>query len=72
MALHEKGQPWFLDIKETLEENKTNPHFDIEAWIKKEVTTAAAKGASAFIIYNTGSIVDNILFIRFDGRIFVW
>ena len=60
MALHEKGQPWFKDIKETLEENKSNPHFDIEAWIKKEVTTAASKGSTAFIIYNTGTVVDNI------------
>jgi Zn-dependent M28 family amino/carboxypeptidase len=66
MALHEKGQPWFHDIRETLEENKNNPHFDIEAWIKKEVTTAASKGATAFIIYNTGSIVDNILFNKND------
>ncbi len=66
MALHEKGQPWFKDIKETLEENKSNPHFDIEAWIKKEVTAAAAKGATAFILYNTGSIVDNILFNKND------
>jgi aminopeptidase YwaD len=66
MALHEKGQPWFLDIKETLEENKTNPHFDIDAWIKKEVTTAAAKGATACILYNTGNMVDNILFNKND------
>jgi Zn-dependent M28 family amino/carboxypeptidase len=66
MALHEKGQPWFKDIKETLEENKSNPHFDIEAWIKKEVTTAASKGSTAFIMYNTGTIVDNILFIKND------
>ena len=66
MALQEKGQPWFTDIKELLEENKTNPHFDIEAWIKKEVSTAAAKGASAFIIYNTSNTVDNIQFNKND------
>ena len=66
MALQEKGQPWFKDIKETLEENKSNPHFDIEAWIKKEVASAAAKGATAFIIYNTGTVVDNILFNKND------
>lgn len=66
MALQEKGQPWFKDIKETLEENKTNPHFDVDAWIKKEVTTAVAKGATAFIIYNTGTIIDNIQFNKND------
>jgi hypothetical protein len=66
MALQEKGQPWFKDIKETLEENKSNPHFDVEAWIKKEVTTATVKGATAFILYNTGSLVDNIQFNKND------
>jgi hypothetical protein len=66
MALHEKGQPWFKDIKEALEENKSNPHFDVEAWIKNEVTTAASKGATVFIVYNTGSIVDNIQFNKND------
>lgn len=66
MALQEKGQPWFTDIKETLEENKNNPHFDIEAWIKKEATTAASKGATACILFNTGSVVDNILFNKND------
>ena len=66
MALQEKGQPWFKDIKETLEENKSNPHFDIEAWIKEEVTNAASKGSTAFIIYNTGTVVDNILFNKND------
>jgi len=66
MALQEKGQPWFKDIKETLEENKSNPHFDVDAWIKKEVTTAAAKGATAFIVYNTGPIIDNIQFNKND------
>jgi hypothetical protein len=66
MALHEKGQPWFKDIKEALEENKSNPHFDVEAWIKNEVTTVASKGATSFIVYNTGSIVDNIQFNKND------
>ncbi len=66
MALQEKAQPWFKDIKEALEENKSNPHFDVEAWIKNEVTTAASKGATAFIAYNTGSIVDNIQFNKND------
>ena len=69
MALHEKGQPWFKDIKEALEENKSNPHFDVEAWIKNEVTTAASKGATSFIVYNTGSIVDNIQFNKNDKSV---
>ena len=66
MALQEKGQPWFKDIKETLEENKSNPHFDVDAWISKEVSAAASKGATAFFIYNTGGIIDNIQFNKND------
>ena len=34
-AIQEKGMPWFLDIKEMLEKNKNNPHFDLEECYKK-------------------------------------
>ena len=29
-----KDMPWFLDIKDILEKNKNNPHFDVEEAIK--------------------------------------
>ena len=32
----EKGMPWFWDIKEVLEENQNNPHFDIEDAIRNK------------------------------------
>ena len=27
--------PWFIDLKDILEENKPNPHFDLNDYIKK-------------------------------------
>lgn len=66
VALSEAGQPWFRDLKELLEENKTNPHFDVEVVIKKIANEAAAKNATSLLIYNTSSIVDNVQFNKND------
>ena len=64
-SLLEKGMPWFWDIKDILEKNKNNPHFDIEEEIKNKALDFAAKGASAVIIYNS-NIKDEDL--SFDGK----
>ncbi len=66
MALNEPGQPWFKDLKEVLEENQNNPHFDVEDMIKKESDKIAAKGATALILYNSSSITDNVQFNKND------
>ncbi len=66
IALSEAKQPWFKDLKEVLEENKTNPHFDVEEEIKKTVNAVAAKGATALFVYNTSAATDNILFNKND------
>jgi hypothetical protein len=66
MALNENGQPWFKDLKEILEENKTNPHFDIDELIKKEANAVSAKGATALFLYNTSAITDNVQFNKND------
>src|SRR6187549_1766973 len=29
LDIQELGMPWFFDLKEVLEENKSNPHFDL-------------------------------------------
>ena len=55
MALPERGVPWFLDLKDLMEENKDNPHFDLNEGIKTKANNTAAKGATALIIYNTSS-----------------
>lgn len=65
MALSESGVPWFVDIKDMLEENKDNPHFDLNQGLMKKVDAAANKGASALIFYNSSDIADSL---RFNGK----
>ena len=62
MALKESGTVWFWDLKEKLEENKNNPHFDLTDAIKIKVADVAAKGATGLIIYNTSAIADDLKF----------
>jgi aminopeptidase YwaD len=69
MAMNESGMPWFKDIKDILEENKTNPHFDMEEFIKKEANNMAAKKATALFIYNSAAITDNIQFNKNDKSV---
>ena len=64
-AFQEKGMPWFLDIKETLEKNKDNPHFGLEDAIRKTAMEFEKKGASACIVYNSGKTEDDL---KFDGK----
>jgi hypothetical protein len=66
MALQELGMPWFIDIKETLEANANNPHFDIYSFVRNKATEVKGKGATALFIYNTSSIRDNIEFLGRD------
>jgi aminopeptidase YwaD len=66
MALNEAKQPWFKDLKDVLEANKTNPHFDVEEEIKKTVDAVAAKGATALFVYNTSAITDYVQFNKND------
>src|SRR6478752_3109157 len=62
IALPESGTVWFWDLKEILEENKNNPHFDLADAITKKVNSVSSKGATGFIIYNSSSIKDELKF----------
>ena len=62
IAIRETDMPWFIDLKETLEENKDNPHFYLADYIKTNVEKSKSKGASAIIFYNTSSIDDKLQF----------
>jgi hypothetical protein len=64
-AFQEKGMPWFLDLKDMLKANKNNPHFDLEDAIRKKVIDFEKKGATACIVFNSGSTDDNL---SFDGK----
>jgi aminopeptidase YwaD len=65
MAIQEVGMPWFVDLKETLEANTKNPHFDIYNALRAKSKEIKAKGATVLFVYNTSSIKDNI---EFNGK----
>ena len=65
IAVQEADMPWFYDLKETLEENKNNPHFDLPDYIRNNAKKAKAKGASAIILYNSSDIDDKL---KFDSK----
>ena len=65
IALPEHDVPWFYDLKELLEENKDNPHFDLVQAIRTKADKVADKGAIALVIYNSSSIADGL---KFDGK----
>lgn len=62
IALPESGTAWFWNLKEILEENKNNPHFDLEEAIIKKVNNVASKGANALLVYNSSAIKDELKF----------
>ncbi|MBL7727740.1 MAG: M28 family peptidase, partial [Dinghuibacter sp.] len=64
-VLKEEGMPWFLDLKEELEKNRENPHYDINNYIVQKTTEMQHKKASAVVLYNSSSINDNL---KFDPR----
>jgi len=65
IAVQEADMPWFYDLKETLEENKNNPHFDLIEYIRNNAKKAKSRGASAVILYNTSTIDDKL---KFDSK----
>lgn len=67
-ALTEKNQPWFLDLSDDLEENKTNPHFDINNLIQSKIKNAKEKGATSLILFNSNDIDDKIKFDTKDRQ----
>jgi hypothetical protein len=64
-TLNEKGFPWMIDLAESFEENKNNPHFDINNLLMEKTKTAASKGAPSVIYYCSSSGEDKI---KFDGK----
>ncbi|HEX4877614.1 MAG TPA: M28 family peptidase, partial [Chitinophagaceae bacterium] len=65
IAVQEAGEPWFIDLKEPLEDNKNNPHFDLSDYIRTNSKKAADRGATAVLLYNSSATDDNL---AFDGK----
>ena len=66
VSLNESKQVWFRDLQDVLEENTSNPHFDINQWIVTTSNDLKAKGATALFLHNSGTLVDNIQYYKFD------
>ena len=64
-GLHEKDQPWMVDLAELLEENKENPHFDINNSINDKIKSAKEKGASFVLFFNSKNGSD---VLKFDAK----
>jgi aminopeptidase YwaD len=65
VAIQEAEMPWFYDLKEVMEENKNNPHFDLTEYIRNNARKAKDRGASAVILYNTSDVDDKL---KFDSK----
>ena len=61
-SLSESGAPWFWDLKDLLEQNQTNPHFDIMAALHDKEKVAVQKGATALFIYNSSSLAAPVFY----------
>ena len=66
VSLNEAKQIWFKDVNDALEENTSNPHFDINEWLLTTAKETKQKGGAALFLYNSGSLVDNIQYYKFD------
>ena len=62
MAIQEVDMPWFINIREWIENNKNNPHYNVDEAIQLKAKEAKEKGATALFIYNTSNIKDNLQF----------
>jgi aminopeptidase YwaD len=62
LALQESGGPWFFDLKEMLESNQNNPHFDLTEAIRDKATELQKKGAAALIVFNSDTGDDGLKF----------
>jgi len=62
IAIQEADMPWFIDLKDILEENKQNPHFDLDDYIKRNSQKAYDRAATAVVIYNTSEDDDKLAF----------
>lgn len=61
-ALRESNEVWVIDLKEVLEENKANPHFSLDEWLKTEIEKHTKNDAKGILVINTGKENDGLTF----------
>ncbi len=64
-SLSENGSLWFWDLKDLLEQNQNNPHFDLMAALHEKEKVAVQKGATALLIYNSSGFAASV---SYDGK----
>jgi len=52
-SIQEPNQPWFIDLAEAMEENKENPHFDLNNLLTEKIKNAHLKQASGILFFNS-------------------
>ena len=63
VAVKEAGVPWFIDLKDILEDNKSNPHFDLQDFISTYSKKLSQRGqATALVLFNSGTEADGLKF----------
>ena len=65
-GVQEQGEPWLIDIKEPLESNKSNPHFDLLQWVHTKAKEATKQKATGLLFYNGGTLPDSLTFTPKD------
>ena len=60
--VQEVSAPWFMDLNTVLEDNSSNPHFDLNQYIYEFAKNAKTKGATAVVWYNSGAREDKLFF----------
>jgi Zn-dependent M28 family amino/carboxypeptidase len=65
IALQEADMPWFYDLKELIEANASNPHFDLASALKNKASEFKKKGATALFVYNSTDKEDGL---QFNGK----
>ncbi|MFZ9694553.1 MAG: M20/M25/M40 family metallo-hydrolase [Chitinophagaceae bacterium] len=58
----EVGSPWFIDVNTVIEDNASNPHFDLPGYVYDFSKIAKQKGATAVFWYNSGNKEDKLTF----------
>lgn len=64
-SLSESGSLWFWDLRDLLEQNQNNPHFDLMGALHEKEKVAVQKGATALLIYNSSSFAAAV---SYDGK----
>lgn len=64
-AILESNAAWFFDLRDLMNDNAGNPHFDIKDAVRKEVEGFRKKGATGVIIYSSGNTAPDL---GFNGK----